>query len=81
MCAFMRAHVPVMNSTDPKFSQSDKWMWSKSYKLQNIHYTNVIQNSLYTADNFIINNISKVKIQKKKKKKKECVFNYFLNAD
>jgi len=31
-CAFMHAHVPVMHSTDPKFSQSDKWVWSKSYK-------------------------------------------------
>ena len=32
MCTFMSVHVPVMHSTDPKFSQSDKRMWGRSYK-------------------------------------------------
>jgi len=70
----MCAHVHLIHSTDPEFSLSDKWMWSKSYKhikntkLQNIHYTNVIQNSLYTADIFIMSHTSKVENARQNKR-------------
>ena len=45
----------------------------KNTQLHNVHYTNVIQNSLYTANNFIMSHISKVQIPQQKKKKGVCI--------